>query len=200
VYATLIAAWVVIAGWRYPFLPRHLTIVSLFTIGIPGFFLAIAPNTQRYLPGFIRRVLQFTVPAGAIAAISALVTYWFAFYGEDLPLEEARTAATLTLVAIGLWVLVILARPFTLWRGLLVGAMVACVAGILVIPWLRDFYALDIPDGAVLGEMAGVVALAIVALEISYRLTRAVVARREKAQLEQERGEREGRGERAGSG
>ena len=42
----LIAIAVVIAGWRYPFLPRHLTVVSTFTIGIPGFFLALAPNSR----------------------------------------------------------------------------------------------------------------------------------------------------------
>ena len=40
VYATFLAIAVVIAGWKYPFLPRHLTIISTFTIGIPGFFLA----------------------------------------------------------------------------------------------------------------------------------------------------------------
>ena len=51
-----------IVGWPYPFLPRHLTIVSGFTIGIPAFFLALAPNTQRYVPGFLRRVLRFAIP------------------------------------------------------------------------------------------------------------------------------------------
>ncbi len=57
VYATFLAIAVVIAGWKYPFLPRHLTIISTFTIGIPGFFLAIAPNKRRYIPGFVERVL-----------------------------------------------------------------------------------------------------------------------------------------------
>ena len=56
-----------ITGWRYPFLPRHLTIVSTFTIGIPGFFLALAPNTRRYIPGFLDRVLRFCIPAGVVA-------------------------------------------------------------------------------------------------------------------------------------
>ena len=54
-------------GWPYPFLPRHLTIVSTFTIGIPGFFLALAPNTRRYVPGFLERVLRFCIPAGLVA-------------------------------------------------------------------------------------------------------------------------------------
>ena len=90
VYAVLLAIAVVIAGWPYPFLPRHLTIVSTFTIGIPGFFLALAPNSRRYVPGFIVRVLRFTIPAGIVAAAAALVAYGIARYGHDLP--AARVA------------------------------------------------------------------------------------------------------------
>ena len=63
-YATLLAIVTVIVGWPYPFLPRQSTIVNGLTIGIPAFFLALAPNTQRYVPGFVRRVLRFAIPAG----------------------------------------------------------------------------------------------------------------------------------------
>ena len=56
-YAMLLAVAIGIARWPYPFLPRHLTIVSSLTIGIPAFFLALAPNPRRYVPGFVRRVL-----------------------------------------------------------------------------------------------------------------------------------------------
>jgi hypothetical protein len=52
------------AGITYPFFPRHLTIISTLTIGVPGFFLALAPGAPRARPGFTRRVLAFTVPAG----------------------------------------------------------------------------------------------------------------------------------------
>src|SRR5437660_87120 len=47
-YAMLLAIAIGIARWPYPFLPRHLTIVSSLTIGIPAFFLALAPNIDRY--------------------------------------------------------------------------------------------------------------------------------------------------------
>ena len=52
-YATLLALAIAIARWPYPFLPRHMTIVSSLTIGIPAFFLALAPNPRRYVPGFV---------------------------------------------------------------------------------------------------------------------------------------------------
>ena len=62
----------------FPFLPRHLTLVSAVTIGIPAFFLALGPNKRRYIPGFLRRVLRFAVPAGAVSGIVVLVSYLLA--------------------------------------------------------------------------------------------------------------------------
>jgi cation-transporting ATPase E len=178
VYAALIAIAVVIAGWRYPFLPRHLTIISTFTIGIPGFFLALAPNSRRYIPGFLVRVLRFTLPAGAVAAGAAFVSYGIARYGHHLSLIESRTTATLVLIAVGLWVLVLQARPFNWWKALLVGAMVGSVAVIMVVPALRDFYALELPPPRVVAEASLVAGVAIVLLEVGWRLSRVVANRR----------------------
>jgi cation-transporting ATPase E len=181
VYATFLAIAVVIAGWKYPFLPRHLTIISTFTIGIPGFFLAIAPNSRRYIPGFVERVLRFTVPAGIVAFAATMVSYGMARFGHDLVLIEARTTATLVLIAVGLWVLVIQARPFNWWKTLLVGSMVGAVALTLVIPGLRDFYALQLPPNDVLLEAALIAGIAIVLLEVGWRLSRVVANRRDVA-------------------
>jgi cation-transporting ATPase E len=181
VYATFLAIAVVIAGWKYPFLPRHLTIISTFTIGIPGFFLAIAPNSRRYIPGFVERVLRFTVPAGIVAFAATLVSYGVARFGHDLVLIEARTTATLVLVAVGLWVLVIQARPFNWWKTLLVGSMVGAMALTLAIPALRDFYALQLPPNDVLVEAGIIAGIAIALLELGWRLSRVVANRRDVA-------------------
>jgi cation-transporting ATPase E len=184
VYAILIAVVVAALGWKYPYLPRQLTIVSTFTIGIPGFFLALAPNTRRYVPGFLERVMAFTFPAGAIAAVLSLSAFGVAYYVEDLPLRTARTCATVALVAVGLWVLVCLARPFNWWRALLVAAMAGSVGVILAVPGLRDFYALRIPDAAVLVELVVIGVVAVVAIEIAWRASRRVIARRNPAYAE----------------
>jgi cation-transporting ATPase E len=178
VYATLIAIAVVIAGWRYPFLPRHLTVISTFTIGIPGFFLALAPNSRRYIPGFLVRVLRFTVPAGLVAAGAALISYGIARYRHDLPVLESRTTATLVLCAVGLWVLVLQARPFNWWKTVLVASMVGAVALIMVVPAFRDFYAVQLPPAEVLGEAALVAGVAIVLLEVGWRFSRVIGNRR----------------------
>ena len=181
VYATFLAIAVVIAGWKYPFLPRHLTIISTFTIGIPGFFLAIAPNSRRYIPGFVERVLRFTVPAGIVAFAATLVSYGVARFGHDLVLIEARTTATLVLIAVGLWVLVIQARPFNWWKTILVASMAGAVALTLAIPGLRDFYALQLPPNDVLVEAAVIAGVAIALLELGWRLSRVVANRRDVA-------------------
>ena len=178
VYAALIAIAIVIVGWRYPFLPRHLTVVSTFTIGIPGFFLALAPNRRRYIPGFILRVLRFTIPAGTVAAVAALVAYWLARYGNDLAVRESRTTATLVLCVVGLWVLVLQARPFNWWKTLLVASMAGAIAIILAVPGLRDFYALELPPLDVAGEAAIVAGVAVVLLEVGWRFSRVVGQRR----------------------
>jgi cation-transporting ATPase E len=171
VYAVLLAIAVVLTAWRYPFLPRHLTIVSTFTIGIPGFVLSLAPNSRRYIPGFLTRVLRFCIPAGLIAFAASLLTYGLARFEDDLPLREARTTTTLVLVAVGLWVLVLLSRPFNWWKALLVGSMIGSVVLILAIDGLRDFYALQLPEARVLG-IASLVALgAIFVLELGWRVS-----------------------------
>ncbi len=174
VYATIIAIAVVILDWKYPFLPRHLTIISTFTIGIPGFFLALAPNTRRYIPGFIRRVLRFTAPAGFVVAAAALVSYGIARFGYDLSLRESRTTTTLVVVVVGLWVLVLQARPFVWWKTLLVVAMIVSVAVIMVVPGLRDFYALQFPTAEVVGEAVVIAAVSVVLLEGGWRFSRVV--------------------------
>jgi cation-transporting ATPase E len=171
VYATLLALAVGITRWPYPFLPRHLTIISSLTIGIPAFFLALGPSSRRYVPGFVDRVMRFALRAGAVAAVATFTAYAFARGTAGVSLAEARTAATITLVAIGLWILGLLARPFTPLRVLLVAAMAGAFAAALAIPAVRDFFALDIPPLGLDLVIATVVVIADCLLELGWRAT-----------------------------
>jgi cation-transporting ATPase E len=167
VYATVLALAVGLAGLAFPFLPRHLTLISSLTIGIPGFFLALEPCTQRARPGFVRRTLAFAVPAGLTAAAGTLVAYQIADVA-NVPQDEARTAATLALAGLGLVVLALAARPLNAPRRLLVAAMAGGFVVVLLVPFLRRFFALDLPPlpvalaaiamAAVLGGILAVVA------------------------------------------
>jgi len=145
VYAMLISLAVGVAGFVFPFLPRHLTLVGAVTIGIPSFFLALAPNTRRFLPGFLRRVIRFAVPAGTLAAVATFLAYTLANAEHGVSLAGARTTAVMVLTWVGLLVLSIVATPQRGWRLGLVGAMTGLFLLVMVLPVTRHFFALKVP-------------------------------------------------------
>jgi len=145
-------------GLRFPFLPRHLTLISTLTIGVPGFVLALAPSAQRVAPGFVSRVLRFAIPAGIACAAATFSAYLIARLTPGGTLVTDRTTAVITLSAIALWVLALVARPYTWWRVALVAAMAAAMVLALAIPVSRTFFDLRDP-----GLASDLIALAIAA-------------------------------------
>ncbi|MFF5705869.1 HAD-IC family P-type ATPase [Streptomyces sp. NPDC012794] len=171
VYSVLLAILVVCSQVEYPFLPRHLTLLSTLTIGIPAFFLALAPNKERAKPHFVKRVMRYAIPGGAIAAVATFLTYLIAraHYGGPDALKAETSAATLALFLTSMWVLAIIARPYTWWRVALVGAMGAAFLVVLVVPWLQDFFQLKL-EGVTMPWIAVAVAAAAAALiELAFR-------------------------------
>ncbi|MER6953167.1 MULTISPECIES: HAD-IC family P-type ATPase [unclassified Streptomyces] len=171
VYSVLLALLVVCWQVEYPFLPRHLTLLSTLTIGIPAFFLALAPNTERARPHFVRRVMRYSVPGGLTAGVATFATYLTArhYYTGEGSLEAETSAATLTLFLISMWVLAIIARPYTWWRLLLVASMGAAFLLVLVVPWLQHFFALKLVGMTMPWIAVGIAAVAAAALEFSWR-------------------------------
>jgi cation-transporting ATPase E len=169
VYATALAVAVGIARVPFPFLPRHLTLVGSLTIGIPGFFLALEPNLRRARPDLIRRVLAFAAPAGLLAAGATLLAYWLAHRDPSVPLDQARTTATIALTGAGLEVLWSLSRPLNPLRVTVLASMVGAFAGVLAIPWLREQFALALPPAGVLFDVAVLLAVVGVAIEVIHR-------------------------------
>ncbi|MCS0635958.1 cation-translocating P-type ATPase [Streptomyces sp. LP05-1] len=171
VYSVLLAILVVCTGVEYPFLPRHLTLLSTLTIGVPAFFLALAPNTERARPHFVRRVMRYAVPSGIVAAVATFATYLFArhhYTGTDA-LGAETSAATLTLFLVSMWVLAIIARPYTWWRVALVAAMGGAFLVVLVVPWLQNFFALRLVGTVVPWTAVAVAAVSAVLLELGWR-------------------------------
>ena len=145
-------------GLRFPFLPRHLTLISTLTIGVPAFVLALAPSAQRVTPGFVSRVLRFAIPAGIACAAATFSAYLIARLTPGGTLVTDRTTAVITLSATALWVLALVARPYTWWRIALVAAMAAGMVLALTIPVSRTFFDLRDP-----GLASDLIALAIAA-------------------------------------
>ncbi|MEU3921339.1 HAD-IC family P-type ATPase [Streptomyces sp. NPDC029004] len=176
VYSVLLAILVVCWQVEYPFLPRHLTLLSTLTIGVPAFFLALAPNKERAKPEFVRRVMRYAIPAGVIAAATTFATYLLArsYYSGPGSLDAETSAATLTLFLVSMWVLAIIARPYTWWRVCLVAAMAAGFLIVLIVPWLQDFFALKLVGAVLPWTAVGIAAAGAVLLEVAWR----AVARR----------------------
>ncbi len=159
VYAMLIALGVGVVGLQFPFLPRQLSLIGALTIGIPSFFLALAPNDERARPGFLRRVLRFTIPAGTLTAIATFLGYVLARDDPGVTLAQARTTATMVLLWIGFLVLSVIAAPLTTWRLALVWAMPALFALVMAVPATREFFALYPPPLLVWLAAFGIAAL-----------------------------------------
>ncbi|MFE6666714.1 HAD-IC family P-type ATPase [Streptomyces sp. NPDC057697] len=172
VYSVLLAVLVVCFQVDYPFLPRHLTLLSTLTIGIPAFFLALAPNKERAHPHFVRRVMRYAIPSGVIAAVATFVTYLIArhHYSGAGALDAETSAATLTLFLVSMWVLAIIARPYTWWRISLVVAMGLAFLIVLVVPWLQNFFALKLVGAAMPWTAVGIAVVASAGLEYAWRL------------------------------
>jgi cation-transporting ATPase E len=158
VYAIFIALAIGLVGRPFPFLPRHLTLVGSITIGVPAFFLALAPTADRARPGFVRRVLRFALPTGLAAGLATFAAYEMAI-AEEVTLQEARTTATLVLAAIGLFALAIVSRPLLPWKKILIASMVAFLVLLLISGSSQDFFELNLPRPVVLMAAIGVVAI-----------------------------------------
>src|SRR5207247_2889998 len=78
VYAAALILLVAVPGFAFPFLPRHLTLAALLTIGIPSFVLALAPSDGPLYRGRLLRALAaFAVPAGVAIAIASTLSFFF---------------------------------------------------------------------------------------------------------------------------
>ncbi|CAM5447180.1 HAD-IC family P-type ATPase [Streptomyces pilosus] len=171
VYSVLLAVLVVLWQVEYPFLPRHLTLLSTLTIGVPAFFLALAPNKERARPNFVERVMRYAIPGGVLAAAATFTTYLIAreHYSGEGALEAETSAATLTLFLISVWVLAIIARPYTWWRIALVASMAGAFLLVLVVPWLQHFFALKLVGMTMPWTAAGIAVVAAGVLELLWR-------------------------------
>ncbi|MEX2105693.1 MAG: HAD-IC family P-type ATPase [Solirubrobacterales bacterium] len=148
VYAAALILLVAVPGFAFPFLPRHLTLAALLTIGIPSFVLALAPSDGPLYRGRLLRALAaFAVPAGLATAIGSILSFFLVDTVAGASLEAGRTAATTTLIVLGLCFILLLERGpgrehIAIQSNMLamVAGLGAGFAGILAIGPLRDFF------------------------------------------------------------
>ena len=184
-YATFLAVSFGILLLPFPFLPRQLSVTDGLTIGIPAFFLALLPNAQRYIPGFLRRALTFAIPAG-VAVTAGIAAYARLAADRGIPEPEIRTGSTLILTIIGLWILVVLSRPVTRFKGIVIGAMMIGLVLVYTVPIVRDFLQLVDPTLPTAVLVLGTSLVSIALIEV-VRFAHRRIARRDAEQAVRQR-------------
>jgi cation-transporting ATPase E len=148
VYAATLILLVAVPGLVFPFLPRHLTLAAFLTIGIPSFVLALAPSDGPLYRGRLLRALAaFAVPAGVATALGSILAFFLVDTVFGGSLQAGRTAATTTLIVLGLSFVLLLERGPGREHIAIQSYMLALVAGlgalfalILAAAPVRDFF------------------------------------------------------------
>jgi cation-transporting ATPase E len=148
VYAATLILLVAVPGFKFPFLPRHLTVAAFLTIGIPSFVLALMPSDGPLYRGRLLRALAaFAVPAGVATALGSILSFFLVDVVAGASTPAGRTAATTTLIVLGLAFILLLERGPGREHIAIQSNMLAMVmglggifAGILALPFLRDFF------------------------------------------------------------
>jgi P-type E1-E2 ATPase len=170
-FAAFLILTIGISSDAYPLLPRHLSLAATLTIGIPTFFLALAPSSGPWRPErFVRTVARFAVPAGFVVGTGVVAGYLFALHDLDLTVADARTVALTTLVTSGLYLVMALEAGGSRRRSALVAGMCAVMGALyvlaLVFPATRSFFALTRPDPGMLATALLASAVSVSALAL----------------------------------
>jgi len=174
VYAATLIVLVAVPGFAFPFLPRHLTMAAFLTIGIPSFVLALAPSDGPLYRGrLIRALAAFAVPAGVATGIASIISCFLVNTVAGGGLAAGRTAATTTLIVLGLAFVLLLERGPGREHIAIQSYMLAMVAGLgalyalfLAAEPVRNFFELEILDATqwFLALLAAAIGLTIAAL------------------------------------
>jgi cation-transporting P-type ATPase E len=150
VLAAFLILTVGLSSESYPFLPRQLTLASLVAVGIPAFFLALAPSAGEWRPRrFLRELASFAIPAGTAIGLGVVASFLLSINLIGMDETRARTVATTVLTAAGLYLIIVLESSSRV-RGYTVGALclglLALYFTILSLPAWRDFFQVATPD------------------------------------------------------
>ncbi|EMF0107617.1 cation-translocating P-type ATPase [Enterococcus hirae] len=127
IFSFLLSVFSVLFALTYPLEPSQITLISLFTIGLPSFLLALEENKNRIEGKFIGNVLEKAIPGGLtdMTVVGTLVVGGVILH---LNKTDVSTASTMLLTAVGFLVLYKICHPLNQFRGRII---LFCAAGIL---------------------------------------------------------------------
>lgn len=127
IFSLLLSMFSVILMVTYPLEPAQVSLISMFTIGVPGFLLALEQNKDRIKGHFITNVMLKALPGGLtdVIAVGALVVC-----GEVFCISDASigTIATLVLSVVGFMILFKISEPL---NGMKYAVIIGNIAGLV---------------------------------------------------------------------
>ena len=124
IFSLLLAVLSAVFMFTYPLEPAQISFVSMFTIGIPGFLLALEPNKNRIKGSFIKNVLIKALPGGLtdVIAVFALVVFGEVF---EISTDSIGTVATMVMSVVGFMILIKISYPLDLRKYIIIFLNVA---------------------------------------------------------------------------
>ncbi len=117
-FAICISVFVLCLNKTYPFSPIQFTLLELFVIGLPSFFLALQPNTNKIQGRFLVNIAKSTLPAGVCLVASTITMYIYQMF-TGISTEVLVTLSSLALLVIGFMVLFKMCKPFNWFKTLM---------------------------------------------------------------------------------
>ena len=139
IFSVLLAVFSLVFTITYPLEPAQISLIGMFTIGTPGFLLALEPNKERIKGHFMKNVLLRALPAGLtdVLTVGTLVICGQVFHLAD---GDVATAATMILAVVGFMILIKLSHPFNAFKSVVLGIN---IAGLLLCSlFLGDLFAI----------------------------------------------------------
>lgn len=134
IFSFLLSLFSVVFMITYPLEPSQVSLISMFTIGIPAFFLALQPNKEVIKGHFLTNVFLKALPAGLtdVLVVGALVVFGQTFGVDSM---DISTAATMLLAIVGFMILYKICQPFNVFRGVIwVGSMIGLLGCSIFLP------------------------------------------------------------------
>ena len=128
IFSFVAAVFAICLGFRYPLLPAQMSMVTMWVIGVPSFFLSQMPNEDLIKGHFISNVLKKAIPGGIANVVVVLMTFLTCNI-VGVPNEQIFTACTLAFAIVGMVYLFTVCKPFNLYRGIV---WAGCLGGIAI--------------------------------------------------------------------
>ena len=170
-FSVLMGVVLGLLAWTFPFLPRQYSTADFLMLGTPSFILAMLPNSRRYVSGYLKRALHFSVPSAVVVALCVVgLNLYERTVDHASSTREFQTSSFLVLVLVGLWILCVGSRPLTRIRLALVVAMYAGLVLVVVVPLSLTYHQFEVPHASLLWASLAFAFVGSVLVEINFRV------------------------------